>query len=238
MHCRHCKGDDHWSTTCPYKDFMQTEEEAPDTERAGREAGTVPGGRYVPPMRSGMDRQTDRRSDENTCRVTNLPQDMDESELREIFTKIGRCTRVFIARDKITNLPKGFAFVTYENREDAARAIRKMGLLTILRKQRAREREMRILILGLVRDFTYPKNQVLEKPIFSGQRRKNDNYEEIYGPVHRPNRAYTRLQHKDGRVQGVCSESVGRRRSKESALLLAELFRTDGRFDLGRRFGG
>ncbi|PAV56745.1 hypothetical protein WR25_05008 [Diploscapter pachys] len=127
MHCRHCKGDDHWSTTCPYKDFMQTEEETPDTERAGREAGTVPGGRYVPPMRSGMDRQTDRRSDENTCRVTNLPQDMDESELREIFTKIGRCTRVFIARDKITNLPKGFAFVTYENREDAARAIRELN---------------------------------------------------------------------------------------------------------------
>lgn len=30
----------------------------------------------------------------------------------------------FDFRDKITNLPKGFAFVTYENREDAARAIR------------------------------------------------------------------------------------------------------------------
>ena len=30
------------------------------------------------------------RSDENTCRVTNLPQEMEEAELRELFAAIGR----------------------------------------------------------------------------------------------------------------------------------------------------
>ncbi|CAB3405073.1 unnamed protein product [Caenorhabditis bovis] len=150
-HCRHCKGNDHWSTHCPYKVMYQLDEEADaekESEKDRNALGLRPDGRQI-------DRN---RSDENTCRVTNLPQEMEEAELREIFGTMGRIIRIFIARDKITNLPKGFAFITYENREDAARAIAElndlrkyhmMGFLKILRKQRAREREMRILILGL-----------------------------------------------------------------------------------------
>ncbi|VDO49653.1 unnamed protein product [Heligmosomoides polygyrus] len=52
---------------------------------------------------------------------------MEEAELRELFADIGRVSRVFIARDKMTNQPKGFAFVTYEMREDAERAIAKLN---------------------------------------------------------------------------------------------------------------
>ncbi|RCN32384.1 ADP-ribosylation factor family protein [Ancylostoma caninum] len=202
-HCRHCKGNDHWSTNCPYKEMYQMEEDIDPAEAAEKER-TAPGtGRYVAPGMRGDARQGDRRSDENTCRVTNLPQEMEEAELRELFAAIGRVSRVFIARDKVTNQPKGFAFVTYDLREDAERAIAKlngirkhhmvlkvewtsywvdcvpdkipsirlfidratnsshrasscstlstflMGLLTILRKQREREREIRVLILGL-----------------------------------------------------------------------------------------
>ncbi|VDL69670.1 unnamed protein product [Nippostrongylus brasiliensis] len=179
-HCRHCKGNDHWSTNCPYKEMYQVEEEADTADNAEKERAAPGIGRYVAPGMRGDARQGDRRSDENTCRVTNLPQDMEEAELRELFAAIGRVQRVFIARDKITNQPKGFAFVTYEMREDAERAIAKlngirrhhmvlkvewtrfflstlcpyycrfpMGLLSILRKQREREREIRVLILGL-----------------------------------------------------------------------------------------
>ncbi|KAK6058069.1 hypothetical protein COOONC_04364 [Cooperia oncophora] len=183
-HCRHCKGNDHWSTNCPYKEMYQVDEEIDAAETAEKErAAAAAGGRYIAPGMRGDARQVDRRSDENTCRVTNLPQEMEEAELRELFAAIGRVVRVFIARDKITNQPKGFAFVTYEMREDAERAIAKlngirkhhmvlkvewtrqkdkavhlgleeagagyMGLLSILRKQREREREIRVLILGL-----------------------------------------------------------------------------------------
>ncbi|CAD6192036.1 unnamed protein product [Caenorhabditis auriculariae] len=157
-HCRHCKGNDHWSTHCPYKQMYQLDEEVEQVDPE-KDRGAGLGLR-------GDGRQIDRRSDENTCRVTNLPQEMEENELRDIFSRIGRVIRVFIARDKVTNLPKGFAFVTYESREDATRAIAKlngtrayhmilkvewtqMGFLSILRKQKAREKEMRVLILGL-----------------------------------------------------------------------------------------
>lgn len=36
-------------------------------------------------------------------------------------------SRVFIAKDKHTNKPKGFAFVTYEHREHAEMAIQKLN---------------------------------------------------------------------------------------------------------------
>ncbi|CAJ0607317.1 unnamed protein product [Cylicocyclus nassatus] len=126
-HCRHCKGNDHWSTNCPYKEMYATEDDIENAEAAEKER-TAPGtGRYVAPGMRGDARQGDRRSDENTCRVTNLPQEMEEAELRELFAAIGRVSRVFIARDKVTNQPKGFAFVTYDLREDAERAIAKLN---------------------------------------------------------------------------------------------------------------
>lgn len=52
---------------------------------------------------------------------------MNEDELRDLFGKIGRVIRIFIARDKVTGLPKGFAFVTFESRDDAARAIAELN---------------------------------------------------------------------------------------------------------------
>ncbi|KAK6016234.1 hypothetical protein OSTOST_18284 [Ostertagia ostertagi] len=108
-------------------EMYQVDEEIDAAETAEKErAAAAAGGRYCFQNR-GDARQVDRRSDENTCRVTNLPQEMEEAELRELFAAIGRVVRVFIARDKITNQPKGFAFVTYEMREDAERAIAKLN---------------------------------------------------------------------------------------------------------------
>ncbi|CAJ0577829.1 unnamed protein product, partial [Mesorhabditis spiculigera] len=124
-HCRLCKGHDHWSSHCPYKEMYQTEEDQA-AEAADKAAGPGAPGRYLAPGMRG-DRVDQRRSDENTCRVTNLPQEIDEQELRAVFQKIGRVQRVFIARDKVHNLPKGFAFVTYEMRQDAERAIKELN---------------------------------------------------------------------------------------------------------------
>jgi translation initiation factor 3 subunit G len=46
----------------------------------------------------------------------------EEGDLREIFERHGRVTRVFLAKDRETGRAKGFAFVSYADRADAARA--------------------------------------------------------------------------------------------------------------------
>lgn len=148
--CRVCKGD-HWTTKCPYKDSLQPLKEIEDKEKqsenmdpsamsaeiAKSNGGTTVGGKYVPPsLRAGVDgkerrgetmnsrRQTDEAA---TLRVTNLSEDAMESDIQELFRNFGPLARVYLAKDKITNQSKGFAFVSYVKREDAARAVQSLN---------------------------------------------------------------------------------------------------------------
>lgn len=114
--------------------YATAEDEEPledtKTSTAGKTMGTVTGNRYIPPSQRG-DRMlgvSERRSDDYTVRVTNLPEDNEnlDEELRRLFGSIGRIERFFLARDKATNRPKGFAFITYTNREDAERAMNEL----------------------------------------------------------------------------------------------------------------
>jgi translation initiation factor 3 subunit G len=50
----------------------------------------------------------------------------EEQELRDLFERFGRVTRVFLARDRETQRAKGFAFISFADRSDAARACEKM----------------------------------------------------------------------------------------------------------------
>lgn len=50
----------------------------------------------------------------------------EEGDLREMFERYGRVTRVFLAKDRETGRAKGFAFVSYADRSDAARACERM----------------------------------------------------------------------------------------------------------------
>lgn len=50
----------------------------------------------------------------------------EEQELRDLFERFGRVTRVFLARDRDTQKAKGFAFISFADRNDAARACEKM----------------------------------------------------------------------------------------------------------------
>lgn len=50
----------------------------------------------------------------------------EEQELRDLFERFGRVTRVFLARDRETQRAKGFAFISFADRDDAARACEKM----------------------------------------------------------------------------------------------------------------
>ena len=50
----------------------------------------------------------------------------EENDLREIFERFGRVTRVFLAKDRDTGRAKGFAFISFQERTDAARACEKI----------------------------------------------------------------------------------------------------------------
>ncbi|KAF8823082.1 translation initiation factor 3 subunit [Cardiosporidium cionae] len=77
--------------------------------------------------------------DESTVRVTNLSDDTEEADLKLLFGKIGQLQRIFLARDnrsltsllvherEETTTSKGFAFITYQRREDAVKAIRQLN---------------------------------------------------------------------------------------------------------------
>jgi len=146
--CRVCKGD-HWTTKCPYKDSLQPLKDIEDKEKAKDNIDAPPnsmadmskggpggGGKsYVPPSlrggpgteRRGETMNSRRQTDEAaTLRVTNLSEDACESDLQDLFRPFGPIARVYLAKDKITNQSKGFAFVSYIKREDAARAIKSL----------------------------------------------------------------------------------------------------------------
>lgn len=142
--CRICKGD-HFTARCPYKDTMAPIDEvgnagagtaAPaDDGSAGGDEAT--GSRYIAPhLRKGAAGGGDKlagtgggfrdRDDLATLRVTNVSDMAEEQDLREMFERFGRVTRVFLAKDRETGRSKGFAFISYAERTDAERACAKM----------------------------------------------------------------------------------------------------------------
>ncbi|KAF9185710.1 translation initiation factor eIF3 subunit g [Haplosporangium sp. Z 767] len=134
--CRICKGD-HFTTKCPYKDSLGVEDAAAvssptPAEEAAPEAEQPGGSKYIAPhMRAGAagakggdrDLFREKRDEQPTLRVTNLSEDVTEGDIQELFNRFGHISRVFLARDRETNVCKGFAFVSFTMREDAQRAL-------------------------------------------------------------------------------------------------------------------
>ncbi|KAL5631079.1 hypothetical protein BROUX41_000951 [Berkeleyomyces rouxiae] len=147
--CRICSGD-HFTARCPFKDTMAPADGgAADvaagmgdepSSLAGPSVGGADGakkGSYVPPaLRNGGTAAADERmgggskfgerDDLATLRVTNVSELAEEDELRRLFERFGRVTRVFLAKDRETGMAKGFAFVSYVDREDAVKACQVM----------------------------------------------------------------------------------------------------------------
>jgi translation initiation factor 3 subunit G len=135
--CRICQGD-HFTTKCPFKDTMAPEgdvapadmpDDAPGSAAGG--LGAASGG-YVPPHLRGRGGAGEKmggkfdRDDSATLRVTNVSEFAEEQDLRDMFSRYGHVTRVFLAKDRETGRAKGFAFVSYADRTDAAKACEKM----------------------------------------------------------------------------------------------------------------
>jgi len=145
--CRICQGD-HFTAKCPYKDTLEPMglgagaetppvdgTATPTNEPALPTAPTTSGGKYVPPsMRAGAARGAGEsmyksgasRDDMPTLRVTNLSEDAEEDDLRELFSRFGRVARVFVGRDRETGVGKGYAFVSFEDRQQAEAALNRV----------------------------------------------------------------------------------------------------------------
>eukprot|EP00339_Tiarina_fusa_P011124 CAMPEP_0117069262 /NCGR_PEP_ID=MMETSP0472-20121206/48571_1 /TAXON_ID=693140 ORGANISM="Tiarina fusus, Strain LIS" /NCGR_SAMPLE_ID=MMETSP0472 /ASSEMBLY_ACC=CAM_ASM_000603 /LENGTH=240 /DNA_ID=CAMNT_0004791713 /DNA_START=60 /DNA_END=782 /DNA_ORIENTATION=+ len=108
--CRHCGGP-HWSHRC-VRHVADTPAEP--AARPGR-------GAYEPPNRRG-NRTNDPEKAITTLRISNLSEDCTDDDLRNTFSRFGYITRIYLARDRQTNIPKGFAYVTFELRSDAEKA--------------------------------------------------------------------------------------------------------------------
>ncbi|KAF9479498.1 translation initiation factor 3 RNA-binding subunit, partial [Pholiota conissans] len=140
--CRLCKGD-HFTAKCPYKDTLggleNTDTGAGPDDDLGAGPEAVPaaavGGKYVPPSMRGagargagesMRGAGGNRDDLPTLRVTNISEDTQENDLRELFGVFGRVARVYVGRDRETGAGKGFAFVSFEEKANAQKAIDKV----------------------------------------------------------------------------------------------------------------
>jgi translation initiation factor 3 subunit G len=136
--CRICSGE-HWTSKCPFKDTMAPEGEPTpgvgDADEPSAAGGLGAGSSsYVPPHLRGKAGVTGERmgggkyerDDLATLRVTNVSEFADEQEMRDMFSRFGHVTRVFLAKDRETGRAKGFAFVSFADRDDAARACEKM----------------------------------------------------------------------------------------------------------------
>lgn len=91
------------------------------------------GGKYVPPSMRGargpgesMGRPGGSRDDLPTLRVTNISEDTQENDLRDLFSTFGRVARVYVGRDRETGIGKGFAFVSFEDKSQAQKAMEKL----------------------------------------------------------------------------------------------------------------
>jgi hypothetical protein len=92
--------------------------------------------KYIPPSMRGVRGAGESmsrggpggsRDDLPTLRVTNISEDTQESDLRDLFGMFGRVARVYVGRDRETGAGKGFAFVSFEDRANAQRAMEKVN---------------------------------------------------------------------------------------------------------------
>lgn len=134
--CRNCNGD-HWTSKCPYKDTILCGGKVPDDKKPAAAAaapGTMTelkpqGNKYIPPsMRDGGNKRGDsmqlqRRDDTTAIRISNLSESTTDADLEELVKPFGSVVKQFLAKDKQTSLCKGFAYVHFKYRAEAAKAI-------------------------------------------------------------------------------------------------------------------
>lgn len=132
--CRRCGESGHWTIQCPTMSGESKQDKEERVERRPRVGTSGFGGgagKWVPPSRNNGTRdyssnQYGQSEEQTGVRVTNLPEETVEQDLRDLFQRFGRITRCFMAKDKNTGLCRGFAFINFQTRQQAQEAINRL----------------------------------------------------------------------------------------------------------------
>ncbi|KAL0242792.1 hypothetical protein GEMRC1_005355 [Eukaryota sp. GEM-RC1] len=111
LKCRYCQSTEHMSYQCTDK---------PSDEEIARVDLQENTDKYVPRIKA---QAAAGDLEEHTVRVTNIPPDIEDRELRDLFEGCGLLHRCHLVKDRITRESRGFAFITYLYRDDAQKAI-------------------------------------------------------------------------------------------------------------------
>jgi hypothetical protein len=123
--------------------LAQIDRETPDapaptatTEVAAADKGSAAASgvkKYVPPSikaaqeaGKGGGKGDYSQEQEASLRISNLSEVCEEETLRMLFANFGRLRRVFLSRDE-RGLCKGFAFVTFDQKKDADKAVARLN---------------------------------------------------------------------------------------------------------------
>lgn len=126
--CRVCMGN-HATAQCPIG--AKPDDISADMANLNLNPLNTTTGKYIPrPQlmeergRPSASMSMRLREDLNTIRVTNLPGEMQDSDIKDLFGAMGRISRIFLARDKYTGTSRGYAFVSFEKHEHALMAVK------------------------------------------------------------------------------------------------------------------
>jgi translation initiation factor 3 subunit G len=147
--CQYCQGS-HWSVKCPYKATFSNMKSERDKEKEKtfqaerdkqQETDQVPDsslkGKYVPPSMRGregqaplspaLDSTMPGRESGYALRLSNLAGITTDADIRNLCSRLGNVTRVYVAKEHKTNKCRGFAYVTFELKDDAEKALKRLN---------------------------------------------------------------------------------------------------------------
>ncbi|CAG9127046.1 Eukaryotic translation initiation factor 3 subunit G [Plutella xylostella] len=133
--CRTCQGE-HWTLSCPFKNTQLAQAKASEAAKtADAKGGASSTNKYVAPfMRDGgagrgMGREPPgaRRDDIAAIRISNLSNFAIEADLEDLVKGFGPLQKLYLAKEKSTGQCKGFAYVHFKFKPDAAKAIQTLN---------------------------------------------------------------------------------------------------------------
>lgn len=100
----------------------------PSLASSGDGGKPVGASKYVPPnMREGAAKRLDSmsmtRRDDAAIRISNISDSTTEADLDELVKQFGPVQKLYLAKDKVTGVCKGYAYIHFKFRNDAAKAI-------------------------------------------------------------------------------------------------------------------
>uniref|UniRef100_A0A1B6I6P7 Eukaryotic translation initiation factor 3 subunit G n=2 Tax=Homalodisca liturata TaxID=320908 RepID=A0A1B6I6P7_9HEMI len=135
--CRMCDGD-HWTLKCPFKDMNISGPKILDEKKPLQASAQAPAEdkkdkKYViPSLRDGGNKGGNsmgkgNRDDALAIRVSNLSESTQDADLEDLVKPFGPISKLFLAKDKITGACKGFAYIHFKSKSDAAKAIQALN---------------------------------------------------------------------------------------------------------------